>query len=147
MESDPAAQGAADDIAVVGMACIFPGAGDADTYWRNIRAGVDAIGPVPEGRWDKVFFDPEAAAAGRIDRIYCNRGGFIDEFAQFDAATWGVMPVAARASEPDQLLLLEVAARALADAGYAPGESAGEGRSLPRQGTSVILGRGGYLNA
>ncbi|MDP6955665.1 MAG: polyketide synthase, partial [Planctomycetota bacterium] len=147
MESDPAAQGAADDIAVVGMACIFPGAGDADTYWRNIRSGVDAIGPVPEGRWDKVFFDPEAAAAGRIDRIYCNRGGFIDEFAQFDAAAWGVMPVAARASEPDQLLLLEVAARALADAGYAPGESSGDERSLPRRGTSVILGRGGYLNA
>jgi acyl transferase domain-containing protein/phosphopantetheinyl transferase len=129
------------------MACIFPGAGDLKTYWKNIQGGVDAIRPVPEGRWDSVFYDPEAAAAGRVDRIYCNRGGFIDDFAQFDAAAWGVMPVAARASEPDQLLLLEVAARTLADAGYGDGAHPERSRPLPRRDTSVILGRGGYLNA
>jgi acyl transferase domain-containing protein/phosphopantetheinyl transferase len=130
------------------MACIFPGAADLETYWSNIVGAVDAIGPVPKGRWDPVFYDPSSEGTGRVDRIYCNRGGFIDDFAHFDAAAWGVMPVAARASEPDQLLLLEVAARALADAGY-PVSQADDtrGHVLPRATTGVILGRGGYLNA
>jgi acyl transferase domain-containing protein len=44
--------------AIVGMACLFPGAPDMDRYWRNIVDGVDAIGEVPAARWDPVFYDP-----------------------------------------------------------------------------------------
>ncbi|MDP6740345.1 MAG: beta-ketoacyl synthase N-terminal-like domain-containing protein, partial [Planctomycetota bacterium] len=102
-------------IAVVGMACIFPGARDVRTFWDNIRRGHDAIGPVPEARWEKVFLDRDSK---RVDRVYCARGGFIDDLADFDATGFGVMPVAARSSEPDQLLTLKVAAAALGDAGY-----------------------------
>jgi 3-oxoacyl-(acyl-carrier-protein) synthase/phosphopantetheinyl transferase len=49
------------------------------------------------------------------------------------------MPVAVRGSEPDQLLALEIADRALTDAGYLD-------REPPRERTGVILGRGGYVN-
>jgi acyl transferase domain-containing protein/phosphopantetheinyl transferase len=125
------------DVAIVGMACVFPGAGDLATFWRNIREGRDAIRDVPPGRWDPEFFDPASSAVGRL---YCKRGGFVDEFATFDPLRWGVMPVAAEAAEPDQLLALEVAARALADAGYAE-------RPFPREAAGVILGRGGYIGA
>ncbi len=125
------------DIAIVGMAALFPGAPDLETYWRNIRGGFDAITDVPPGRWDSAFYDP---ASQSIDRLYCKRGGFVDEYATFDAPAFGVMPVAARGAEPDQLLTLDVATRALADAGY-------DSRPLARERAGVILGRGSYASA
>ena len=124
-------------IAVVGMSCIFPGAPDLDAYWRNIEGGVDAIADVPAGRWDPLFYDPSSDAA---DRFYCRRGGFVDAYAIFDALGFGIMPVAAQGAEPDQLLVLQAAARALADAGY-------DDRAFPRERTGVVLGRGNYIGA
>ena len=125
------------DVAVVGMAALFPGAPDLATYWANIRGGVDAIQDVPPGRWDSAFYDPDARA---IDRLYCKRGGFVDANATFDALGFGVMPVAARGAEPDQLLALAVAAQAMADAGY-------DARPFARDRAGVILGRGNYAGA
>jgi acyl transferase domain-containing protein len=125
------------DVAIVGMACIFPGAGDLETYWRNIVSGVDAIQDVPASRWDPVFYDPASKAP---DRFYCKRGGFIDDFAEFDALSFGVMPVEAHGADPDQLLSLQVAAQALVDAGY-------DTTPFAREGTGVIVGRGGYMTA
>src|SRR5258708_37118063 len=104
------------DIAIIGMSCLFPGAPDLDAFWRNICAGVDAISDVPATRWDPVFYDPAARSS---DRFYCKRGGFVDELARFDAARHGVMPVAAKGAAPDQLLTLELATQAFADAAYA----------------------------
>src|SRR5262249_8410815 len=108
-----------------------------ESFWRNICAGVDAIADVPPSRWDPLFYDPAATAA---DRFYCRRGGFVDELARFDAAGHGVMPVAARGAEPDQLLTLEIATRALADAGYAE-------RPFARARTGIVVGRGNYAGA
>jgi len=130
------------EVAIIGMACIFPGAGDLDQYWRNIVSGYDAIREWPEGRWDPAYYDP---SVNRVDRVYCKRGGFIDEFASFDAFRWGIMPVAAAAADPDQLLGLEISARALADAGYRP-EGRDQGRDFPRHTTSIILGHGCYVS-
>lgn len=124
-----------DDVAIVGIGCIFPAAPDTTTFWRNIHDGVDAISDVPPGRWDPVFFDPEATGP---DRLYCRRGGFVDELATFDPARFGIMPVAVEGTEPDQLLALATAAAALADAGNPQHEVAPD-----RVG--VVIGRGGYL--
>ncbi|RMH39480.1 MAG: acyltransferase domain-containing protein [Deltaproteobacteria bacterium] len=122
----------AEPVAIVGMAGTFPGAADVDRLWANVCAGVDAIGPVPADRWDASYYDP---AARRADRFYCRRGGFLAE-PTIDAAAFGVVPAAARVAEPDQLLALQAAAAALADAGCRP----------PRpERAGVILGRGGYL--
>jgi acyl transferase domain-containing protein/phosphopantetheinyl transferase (holo-ACP synthase) len=123
--------------AIVGMGALFPGAPDLDAYLHNLTAGVDAIGDVPPSRWDPIHYDPSSTAP---DRFYCRRGGFVDGVASFDPLRFGIMPVAARGAEPDQLLALEVAARALDDAGYGPG------RSVPGATTGVLLGRGGYLS-
>lgn len=124
------------DVAIIGMACVFPGSGDLESFRRNLERGVDSITTAPEERIPAEYFDPEGEG---VDRLYCRRGGFVDDHAEFDALRWGLMPVAVRAAEPDQLLTLDVAARALADAGY-------EDRSFRRDRTGVILGRGGYLN-
>lgn len=125
------------DIAIVGMACLFPKAPGLEAFWRNLRDGVDGIVEVPSSRWEPLFYDPASTAP---DRFYAHRGGFVDEYAEFDAAGFGIMPVAARGAEPEQLLALQVAVDALADAGYAD-------RDFPRQKASVILGRGNYIGA
>ena len=126
---------ATEPIAVVGMAGIFPGAPDLATFWDNLVAGVDAVSDVPPDRVDPVFFEPRPNGP---DRFYCRRGGFIDSAVPFDPSDFGIMPVAAAGTEPDQLLALATAARALADAGYV------EGVPDPRR-VGVVIGRGGYL--
>ncbi|MFI1101710.1 beta-ketoacyl synthase N-terminal-like domain-containing protein [Streptomyces melanogenes] len=125
-------------VAIVGMAVLLPGAGDLDAYWRNLVDGVDAVREVPEGRWDPVYYRP-GDPGGAADRIYCRRGGFVDGLAEVDAARFGIMPSSVAGTEPDQLIALSVAARALADAG-------GEERLPERGRVGVVLGRGGYLN-
>jgi acyl transferase domain-containing protein/phosphopantetheinyl transferase len=122
-------------VAIVGMACVLPGAPDLATFWSNVVGGVDAITDVPAQRWDPVFYDPEGDAP---DRFYCRRGGFVDGVADFDPTEFGIMPLAVEGAEPDQLLALAVAARALADAGDPH-------RRLDPTRTGVIVGRGGYI--
>lgn len=130
-----------DGVAIVGMACVFPGAGSVEQFWSNICAGVDAVTDVPATRWDPVFHDPSAAeGAPRADRFYCRRGGFVDDLATFDPARFGIMPVVVDGAEPDQLLALATADRALDDAGR-PHE-----RVAPEK-VGVLLGRGGYRTA
>lgn len=109
-------------VAVVGMAVLFPGAPDLDTYWRNIVTGTDSVTEAPPGY---------GLPAGR-------RGGFLGDLATVDPAALGVMPAALPLTEPDQLIALHVAGAALADAGLEPG-MCDPGR------IGVILGRGGYL--
>ncbi|MBF6047944.1 acyltransferase domain-containing protein [Streptomyces sp. NRRL B-1677] len=125
-------------VAVIGMAVLLPGSPGLETYWRNLTAGTDAITDVPAERWDARYYDP--AGARGADRIYCRRGGFVDEFAVVDAARCGIMPAAVPGTEPDQLLALHVAAAAVADAG-------GEQRLPDRNRVGVVLGRGNYMGA
>ncbi|MFG2194257.1 beta-ketoacyl synthase N-terminal-like domain-containing protein [Streptomyces sp. NPDC048639] len=127
-------------VAIVGMSVLLPGAPDLDTYWRNLHHCTDAITDVPAGRWDSEYYHPESAGggAGSPDRVYCRRGGFVDEFAEAEVTRFGIMPASVSGAEPDQLLALKVAAAAIEDAG-------GEDRLPDRQRVGVVLGRGGYL--
>lgn len=124
-------------IAIVGMACLFPGAPDMQNFWDNICQGVDAISDVPAARWDASFFDPTSTA---VDRFYCKRGGFVDDYTDFDPLSFGIMPRIAEVVEPDQLLTLKVGYQALQDAGY-------DQREFARDRTGVIVGRGNYVSA
>src|ERR1700722_6205027 len=122
-------------VAIVGMAGVFPGASDVDQLWDNVVNGRDAITEVSADRWDPVYYDPTHPS---MDRFYCRRGGFIDTQAVLDPAALGVMPAAVDHAEPDQMLSLALAARAVADAGSEMVERA-------RERVGVIVGRGGYL--
>lgn len=124
-------------IAIVGMACLFPGAADLEGFWRNIVDGVDAISDVPPERWDARFYDPESRA---VDRFYCRRGGFVDRDASFDPLAFGIVPNTVESIEPDQLLALKVGFEALRDAGY-------DRKAFARERSGVIIGRGNYLSA
>jgi acyl transferase domain-containing protein len=121
------------DVAIVGMACMFPGAGDLARYWANVVDGVDAVTDVPAERWDPgVYFDPDAYANGSSGRVPSRWGGFLPD-VPFDALAYGIPPASLAGIEPVQLLALEASARALADAGY-------DRRPFDRARTSVIFG-------
>jgi acyl transferase domain-containing protein/phosphopantetheinyl transferase len=124
------------DIAIIGMACIFPGAPDVRTYWQNIVDKVDAIGDPPADWEAELFYDPDASAN---DRIYCKRGGYLGDLARFDPLKYGVMPHSIDGGEPDQFLALRVAYEALTDAGYME-------RPVDGERVEVIIGRGTYIN-
>ncbi|MEN3609150.1 beta-ketoacyl synthase N-terminal-like domain-containing protein [Plantactinospora sp. ZYX-F-223] len=124
-------------IAIVGMAVLMPRARTLEDYWRNLVDGVDAITDVPPNKWDAEFFDPDQAH--RPDRLYCRRGGFVDELATFEPLRYGLMPASVPDIEPDQLIALDVAAAAIEDAG-------GFDRLPDGDRVGVILGRGGILS-
>ncbi|BCK67006.1 hypothetical protein Srufu_009590 [Streptomyces libani subsp. rufus] len=119
------------DIAIVGMACCYPGAPDAARYWSNVVTGVDSVTEVPADRWDAAtYHDPDPARAG--ERTPSRWGGFLPALP-FDALAHGIPPASLAGIEPVQLLALDAAAKALADAGYA-------GRDFDRAHTSVVFG-------
>ncbi|WP_328738829.1 SDR family NAD(P)-dependent oxidoreductase [Streptomyces erythrochromogenes] len=126
--------GAADpvDVAIVGMACAYPGAQDLAAYWAMVLAGTDAVTEVPAERWDPaLYYDADPARAG--ERTPSRWGGFLGP-VPFDALAHGIPPASLSAIEPVQLLALEISARALADAGY------GRDRAFDRSRTSVVFG-------
>ncbi|MFF3753645.1 SDR family NAD(P)-dependent oxidoreductase [Streptomyces sp. NPDC002018] len=116
-------------IAVVGMAGMFPGAPDLAEFWANVLAGKDCVTEVPAHRWDaERYYAPD----GDGERTPSRWGGFLPEIP-FDPLRYGIPPASLAAIEPVQLLALEAARRALADAGYA-----GAGTDHAR--TSVVFG-------
>ncbi|MEU6593840.1 beta-ketoacyl synthase N-terminal-like domain-containing protein [Streptomyces sp. NPDC046881] len=126
-------------VAVVGMAVLLPGAPDLDAYWRNLRDGADAITEVPADRWDADYYRPGTAAGTAVaGQVYCRRGGFVAGPPEIEVTRYGIMPASVAGTEPDQLIALDVAAAALADAG-------GTERLPDRHRVGVVLGRGGYL--
>ena len=76
------------DVAITGMAALFPGAGDLSEYWRNIVNGVDATGPVPPGRWFRGATDLRDT---RLDLPRCRRGGFVSS-VHIDPVAFGIAP-------------------------------------------------------
>ena len=70
-----------EEIAIVGMACRFPGASDIDSYWSQLEAGYDAVtdGRRDSGSWEGVVGDTTAE-----EDIY-RRGGFVEGIDLFDA--------------------------------------------------------------
>ncbi|MFE5083109.1 SDR family NAD(P)-dependent oxidoreductase [Streptomyces mirabilis] len=117
------------DIAIVGMACMFPGAPDLATFWANVLAGEDAVTEVPATRWDaELYHDPRGAGEKTPSRW----GGFLPEIP-FEPLRYGIPPASLPAIEPVQLLALEAARRALEDSGYGS-------RSFDRARASVVFG-------
>ncbi|MEX2353727.1 MAG: beta-ketoacyl synthase N-terminal-like domain-containing protein, partial [Gammaproteobacteria bacterium] len=129
-------------LAIVGIGCLFPGADNPESYWTNIRDGVDAITDIPKSHWDPDdYFNQDKNAP---DMTYARRGGFIDP-VDFDPLLYGLSPNNIEATDTTQLLGMVVARQALLDAGYSTSKDNKDGRSFDRNRTSVILGVTGTL--
>ncbi len=107
---------ATEPIAVVGLACRFPGgADDPEAFWRLLHDGVDAVTEVPADRWAPASLEEVFPGALRA-----RWGGFLTDPGGFDAAFFDIPPGEAATIDPQQRLLLEVAWEALESAGVAP---------------------------
>ena len=144
-----------DRIAIVGMACRFPGAPDLAAFWRQLEAGVDAVteGRRDAGSWSGVSGDPA------LEDSFARRGGFVAGIDRFDARFFGIPPIGARTMDPQQRMLLETSWQALDDAGIDPdrlrgtrtgvitGIAPSEYRDLMRAGSADVnyLGTAGSM--
>lgn len=116
------------DVAVVGMACRFPGGvRSADGFWQYLCGGRHGIGMVPPERWDYRLYQPDANPYG----------GFIDDVDQFDAEFFHLTPREARLIDPQHRLLMETAWEAFEQAGINP-------RSAQQTGVFVGLSAHDY---
>lgn len=114
---------AAEPIAIVGMACRFPGAPDLDAFWRLIRERRSAATEVPADRWDPdQFYDPSGETPGKMSVRWA---ALVDAPGDFDPQFFGITPREASRMDPQQRLLLEVAWEAMENAGRPADQMAG----------------------
>jgi acyl transferase domain-containing protein/thioesterase domain-containing protein/acyl carrier protein len=124
----------AEPIAIIGMACRFPGAPTLEDYWQLIAEGRNAAREVPADRWSAdEFYDPTGEAAGKMAVRWA---ALIDGAAEFDPQFFGITPREASRMDPQQRLLLEVAWEAMENAGRSADQLAGTR-------TGVFVGIGG----
>ena len=85
-------------IAIVAVACRFPGAPDPEGFWEVLAGGVDAIREIPSDRFDvDDYYDPDPEAPGKI---YTRYGGFLDKIDGFDPEFFGISPARGRVDGP-----------------------------------------------
>ena len=104
------------DVAVIGMACAFPGARTPAEFWENLCAGVESVRPLSDEELLARGVPPETLR----DPDYVKVASTLDDVESFDAEFFGINPNEARSIDPQHRLFLEVCWEALEDAGYDP---------------------------
>ena len=111
-------------MAIIGLACRFPGAKNAEEFWQNLTQGKDCIREVPSSRWDYNKYSELPALRW---------GGFLEDIEGFDSEMFGISEAEASHMDPQQKILLECVHEALENAGITPAE-------LHRSDTGVFVG-------
>lgn len=120
-------------VAIVGMACSFPGAPSIADYWELIRDGRNESKVVPDDRWPVgSLYDPDPDKPGKASAKWAC---LVENLDQFDPVFFGITPREATRMDPQQRLLLTCAYRAMEHAGISPA-------SLAKKPTGVFVGVG-----
>ena len=107
-------------VAIVGIACRFPGAADRSAFWQNLCDGVESISALSE----EELLSAGVPAELLRDPSYVKAAALLPDIDQFDAAFFEYSPEEARLMDPQQRLLLEVAWESFEDAGERVGDPA-----------------------
>ncbi len=111
------------DIAIIGMACRFPGAEDYRQFWQNLVLGVDSVTEIPPERWDwRAYWGDPLTEPNKTNSRW---GGFIEDVDKFDASFFNISPREAELMDPQQRILLELSFACIEDAGYRPSALSG----------------------
>lgn len=122
-----------DDIAIVGMSCRFPGAGNVNEYWNLLKDPQPQFAPIPRSRWVHDSFFSEDRRDSHT--AYVDRLASVADVGMFDAKHYKIPPRRARSLDPQHRMLVDLAREAIQDAGW-------ESRGFDRENTSVIVGLG-----
>ena len=150
-------------IAIVGMACRFPGEADsAASYWNLLEQGHNVVGEIPS---DRIALDAIYDATPQtLGKTYSRWAGLLRTPGDFDAEFFGISPREAVTMDPQQRLMLEVSWEALEDAAINPKSLSGQNagvfvgisvseyaqlmiKTLPREELSAHVLQGAALNA
>jgi acyl transferase domain-containing protein len=107
-------------LAIVSMACRYPGADTPEAFWTLLHNGVDMMREIPATRWDiDAYYDATPAQAGKM---YVRHGAFLEQVDQFDPAFFNISPREAVRMDPQHRLLLETSWEALERASIVPAQ-------------------------
>ncbi|MDQ1739948.1 MAG: hypothetical protein QOE53_1600, partial [Pseudonocardiales bacterium] len=110
-------------LAIVGMACRYPGGATLEDYWQLLSTGSSGVVEVPAERWDvNQHYNPDRRVVGGV---YTRHGAFLPDIAGWDAEFFGIAPHEALRMDPHQRLLMELVCDGLDDAGMAASSLAG----------------------
>ena len=111
----------AEPIAIIGMACRFPGGiNSPQDFWRCLEQEQDVIRPIPSERWpNQDYYAPEKGQPGKT---YVREGGFLEQIDGFEPQFFQISPREAENMDPQQRILMELAWETLEQAGLKASE-------------------------
>ncbi|MBN1500070.1 MAG: acyltransferase domain-containing protein [Spirochaetes bacterium] len=122
-----------DEIAIIGLGCVYPDADNVEQYWNNIISKKYSIRQFTKFNFKEFYFDPDHKAE---DKAYSGIAGQIDNF-KFEFEKFGYTKAEADEISPSQQVLLQSAMQAVESSGYYSGKNA---KMFPKSKTSVIMG-------
>jgi len=121
------------DIAIVGMACNFPGGRGLESFWNTLLSGTDAVTTVPTSRWNAKEYLAKEGHTDQPMKMVSDQGGFVDEIERFDSSFFEISDSEALYLDPQQRMLMECGWEALEHAGIVPS-------TLQGSNTGVFMG-------